>query len=71
MYKSKSIEELIDENSIILKPGLNENMCVLNSCDLEYYSESWKYNRNLNFDKVKEIMKIIKNTRKQILENKF
>lgn len=63
-----NIDLLIENNSIILKPDLTENMCVLNSSDLEYNSEQWKYNRNLNIDKVKEIMNMIKDTKKEILD---
>ena len=55
-----TINELIDNNSIILKDNLIENMCVLDSKLLENYTEQWKYNRNLNNDKVNEIKLAIK-----------
>lgn len=54
------MDNLIDSNSIILKENLNENMCILDSNILEEYTESWKYNRSLNSDKINEIKLIIK-----------
>jgi hypothetical protein len=54
------MNNLIDNNSIILKDDLIENMCILDSNILEEYTESWKYNRNLNSDKINEIKLIIK-----------
>lgn len=54
------ILNLIENNSIILTDNLMEYMCVLDSNELENYTESWKYNRNLNSDKINEIKLIIK-----------
>jgi hypothetical protein len=53
--------ELIENNSIILHTNLNEYMTVLDSCILEEFTEQWKYNRNLNLDKVADIKKFVKN----------
>lgn len=54
------MNNLIDDNSIILRDDLMENMCILDSNILENSTESWKYNRNLNSDKINEIKLIIK-----------
>lgn len=55
-----TISDIINNNSIILRDDLSENMCVLESAMLENYTEQWKYNRNLNSDKIHEIKKTIK-----------
>jgi len=57
---------LIEGNSIILKEGLTEYMCVFDSYILEEFSEQWKYNRNLSNDKIQSICNIIKD--KSILD---
>lgn len=54
------MNNLIDNNSIILRDDLMENMCILDSNILENSTESWKYNRNLNSDKINEIKLIVK-----------
>jgi hypothetical protein len=51
---------LIENNSIILQDNLSEYMCVFDSSILEESSEQWKYNRNLNNDKIVSICNIIK-----------
>lgn len=60
-YKeSSSIIENIHNNAIILKDNMSEYMCVFDSLKLEEISEQWKYNRNLNTDKIKSIYNTIK-----------
>jgi hypothetical protein len=54
------ILDLIETNSIILKDNLSEYMCVFDSKILEQVSEQWKYNRNLNNDKIESICDTIK-----------
>lgn len=55
-----SVINIIENSSIILTDNQTEYMCVINSNQLEDITEQWKYNRNLNFDKVKEIKNAIK-----------
>lgn len=62
-----SIIDIIQNSSIILKDGLSEYMCVLDSNNIENITEQWKYNRILNVDKVNEIKHVIKN--KTILDS--
>lgn len=56
------LTEIIQNNSIILCETINitEYMCVLNTSDLITFTETWKYNRKINQDKVEEIKKYIK-----------
>lgn len=62
------IKDLIENNSILLEQNQNEFMTVLSGSILEKYSEQWKYNRVLNMDKVKEIIDIIKKSKRTILD---
>jgi hypothetical protein len=54
------ILEIIETNSVILQDNLSEYMCVFDSKTLEQTSEQWKYNRNLNNDKIQSICDTIK-----------
>lgn len=56
------LTEIIINNSIILSETKNikEYMCVLSTSDLINITETWKYNRKINQDKVQEIKKYIK-----------
>jgi uncharacterized protein YfcZ (UPF0381/DUF406 family) len=56
-----SIQELIDNNSCILADNQNEYMCILNSSELERFTEQWRYNRNLNSEKINQIMETVSN----------
>lgn len=58
-----SILNLIEGSSILLEDNMNEYMCIFNSSILEECSEQWKYNRNLNTDKIASICNTIKNKR--------
>lgn len=51
---------LIETNSIILRDNLSEYMCLFKSSILEECSEQWRYNRNLNNDKIQSICHNIK-----------
>lgn len=55
-----NLRNLIDENSLILRDGLSEYMCLFNSYLLENATEQWKYNRNLSNEKIQSIIDNIK-----------
>lgn len=52
--------DLIETHSMLLQNNLDEHMCVFDSSILETQSEQWKFNRNLNSDKIQAIMNTIK-----------
>jgi hypothetical protein len=54
------IKEMVVNNSLVLQDNLTEYMCLLDSYLLEEYTEQWKYNRNLNNEKIQSICDSIK-----------
>jgi hypothetical protein len=60
------ITNLVENHSLILKDSLDEYMCVFDSSILEKYTSQWKYNRNLDTEKIKSIMNVVKN--KEVLD---
>ena len=48
------ITNLVENHSLILKDSLDEYMCVFDSSILEKYTCQWKYNRNLDTEKMKK-----------------
>ena len=62
------MQDLIDENSIIIDSKHKEYMCIFSGSMLMQHSSQWKYNREINHDKVNEIANYIKDTDKSILD---
>ena len=59
-------DDIIYKNSVILMDDAMEYMTVLDSHILELYTETWKFNRVLNVEKIKEIQNCIRD--KHILD---
>lgn len=62
------IQDIIYENSINIDEEQKEYMCAFNSSILIKFGCQWKYNREINHDKVTDIAKYIKQTNKSILD---